>query len=191
MDRTESTLLLEHARGGSDEALDRLFRRYATKLLALIRVRMGSLRAHTESRDVLNIVLLKAFERLEQFEGGDARALMGWLARIAENEIRDQADYHGRERRDAARVVGEDQLAGLAARVRSQVSIVVLDEETARLERALAELDADHREVILLRHFEELGFREIGERMGRSTDACRMLLARAMTVVTLRMREMT
>jgi len=190
MDRTESTALLQQARGGSDDALNRLFRRYGPKLLALIRVRMGSLRGRTESRDVLNVVLLKAFQRLEQFEGGDARALMGWLARIAENEIRDQADYHARERRDAAKLEGDGQLATLAARVRSQVSLVVLDEETARLERALAELDPDHREVILLRHFEELGFREIARRMGRSADACRMLLARAMTALTLKLREM-
>ena len=41
--------------------------------------------------------------------------------------------------------------------------------------------------MILLRQSEELSFREIGERLGRSEDAARMLLARAMAALSLRM----
>ena len=44
------------------------------------------------------------------------------------------------------------------------------------------------RELIVLRKLEELSYREIGERMGKSPDACRMLLARAMTALTLATR---
>jgi len=43
--------------------------------------------------------------------------------------------------------------------------------------------------VILLRKFEELSFKEIALRLGRSEDACRMLLARAMTALTMKMTE--
>lgn len=192
MDRRETTALLRSARDGSDAALEILFERYAPRLLALIRLRMGpSLRAHLESRDVLHASLLKAFRRIERFEGADGSTLMAWLARIATNEIRDQADYHRRQRRDAGRVVPlDDGLDRIAAEVRSGISRVVLNERLERLERALESLDDDHREIILLRRFEERSFREIGERMGgRSPDACRMLLARAMTALTLRMRE--
>jgi DNA-directed RNA polymerase specialized sigma24 family protein len=39
-------------------------------------------------------------------------------------------------------------------------------------------LAPDHREIILLRKFEELPFAEIAQRLGRSEDACRMLRAR-------------
>jgi RNA polymerase sigma factor (sigma-70 family) len=70
-------------------------------------------------------------------------------------------------------------------------SRIVLDEETARLERAIERLTDDHREVILLRKFEELGYREIAARLGRSEDACRMLLARAMAALTVAMTEDT
>ena len=41
----------------------------------------------------------------------------------------------------------------------------------------------------MLRKLEELSFAEIGERLGRSPDACRMLLARAMTALTLKLDE--
>ena len=77
---------------------------------------------------------------------------MAWLARIAENEIRDQADYHGRQRRDAARVVTvEGGLDKLENQLRSLVSRVILNEAMERLERALESLDDQYREIIVLR----------------------------------------
>jgi len=191
MDRATTTALLRDARHGSEEALNRLFERSAGKLLALIRLRMGrGLRGQLESRDILQSSLLKAFQSIDRFESDDKQSLMAWLARIAENEIRDQADYFGRQRRDAARLVELDEgLDQLAARVRSQVSQLVFDEATRKVERALESLEDAQREVIVLRKFEELGFAEIGERMGRSADACRMLFARAMTALTLALQE--
>jgi len=50
-------------------------------------------------------------------------------------------------------------------------------------------LDAPHREVILLRKFEDLSFKEIAARMGRSEDACRMLLARALAALTIELHR--
>jgi DNA-directed RNA polymerase specialized sigma24 family protein len=38
--------------------------------------------------------------------------------------------------------------------------------------------------VIVLRSFDELTFGEIGARLGKSADACRMLFRRAMTALT-------
>ena len=191
MDRTESTALLRGAKAGSGDALNILFERCAGKLLALIRLRLGpSLRAHLESQDILQASLLKAFERIEQFERSNIDSLMAWLARIAENEIRDQADYHGRQRRDAARVTPvEGGLDGLENRLRSLVSGVILNEAMGRLERALESLDDQYREIIVLRKYEELSFTEIAERLGKSPDACRMLLARALTGLTLKTKE--
>lgn len=191
MERSETTMLLRSARRGSDEALNTLFDRCAGRLLALIRLRLDrKLRDRLESRDILNATLLKAFQRIDTFEKESSVSLMGWLARIAENEIRDQRDYHGRQRRDAAREVaieqGHDILEG---RIRSQTSRLVLNEELERLERSLDMLEEAHREVILLRKLEELSFTEIGARMGRTPDACRMLLARAMATLTMQMRD--
>ena len=76
--------------------------RCARKLLPLIRLKLGrSLRSEVESRDILQVVPCKSFERLDRVK--DPAAVMGWLARLAENEIRDHADFHARDRRDAAR----------------------------------------------------------------------------------------
>lgn len=187
MDRAESTALLRDARAGAPGALDDLYARVAGRLLALIRLRLGpELRTHLESRDVLQATLLKSFEHLDEFEGDNGASLMAWLARIAEHEIRDRVDYHHRQRRDAAREVPlEAAFVAPDAGARSALSQVVLDEQAARLECALETLAPAHREVILLRKFEERSFREIATRMEKSEDACRMLLARAMAALTL------
>jgi RNA polymerase sigma-70 factor (ECF subfamily) len=187
----DTTTLLRDAKAGSPEALEELYGRYAPKLLAFIRLRLGrTLRAHLESRDVLQATLLRSFERLPQLEAEGGGRLMAWLMRIAENEIRDRADYVHRQRRDAARDVPLDGLQeSLAADIRSMSSRVVLSEEAERLERALERLSDAHREIILLRKFEELSFHEIGRRLGKSEDACRMQLARAMAALTVQMTE--
>ncbi len=190
MDRQETAALIERARAGSSGALDALYARCAGKLLPLIRLRMGSsLRSELESRDILQAVLLKSFQRIGQFEGRASGSLMAWMARIAENEIRDRADYQGRQRRDVAQRAPLEEAAVLPQPVRSALSQIILTEEAEALERALETLADAQREVILLRQFEELTFPEIAARLGKSEDACRMMFARAMTALTLKLSE--
>jgi len=182
--------LLERAKAGSPEALNIVYERAAGRLLAFIRLRLGrDLRARLESRDILQATLLKSFQRLGDLRGNDTRSLMAWLARIAEHEIRDCADHQHRQRRDAAREVPLDAEAPVPAITRSALSRVILGEEALRLEAAIESLGADHRDVILMRKFQELSFAEISARTGRSEDAARMLLARAMTALTLKLSE--
>ena len=166
--------------------MNELMREVTPRLLSFIRLSLGSeLRRQTESQDVLQATLLKAFLRFEQFEGSGERSLYAWLAAIARNEIRDLRDFHGRQRRDPAMLesVGSG-LEDLAARLRSEVSRIHLRQRELQLERALETLKPAQREVIILRKYEDLSFQEIAERLGKSPDACRMLFVRAMAALT-------
>lgn len=187
MSAGDTSRLFERARGGSDEALDAFYDRAARKLLPFIRLRLGRLlRSELESRDILQAVLLKSFSRLAQVE--DPGAAMGWLVRIAENEIRDRADHATRARRDVTRRVPIDGHADdLPAPVRQALSQAIWTERAVELERALETLPGAEREVIVLRAFEELSFGQIGARLGKSEDACRMAYARAMAALTVRL----
>lgn len=183
---SRSTDVLRAALAGSPGALDVVYQHCAPRLLSYIRLKMGRrARGRLESRDILQAVFLKSLQNLDGFRGTDTRSLMAWLARIADREILDRADYDGRQRRDAARDVPLDTGIDLPAPVRSALSQVILDERAARLESALSSLSDAHREIVLLRKFQDLSFGEIGQRLGKSEDACRMLLARAMTALTL------
>jgi RNA polymerase sigma-70 factor (ECF subfamily) len=149
-----------------------------------------SLRKRLESRDVLQQTLLKAFQGIEQFGGEGRTTMMGWLGSIAHNEIRDQARFFGRDGRDAARDVPLEAANELARKsLRTEVSRLHLVARVQRLEEAIDSLDENHREVVLLRRFEELSYPEIGARLGKTSDAARMLYTRAMAALTLKLRE--
>ena len=192
MNPRDSSVLLRRAREGSREALDTVLGECGERLLAFIRLRLGpSLRGQLESRDILQVTLMRAFQHIDGFEGQSRKTLMAWLVGIAQNVIRDEADYQHRQRRDVSRTLPLDEAGDGAAReVRSEVSRLILREEALRLETALESLDPDHREVIVLRKYEELSFEEIGGQLRRSPDACRMLLARAMTALAEKVRTM-
>jgi len=181
--------VVERARGGCREALETLFGECRPALLAQIRRRLGPLlRAYIEPGDILQVTLLHAFEHIDQFAGSTRESFLAWLAGIARNAVRDQADYLRRQRRDIRRTVplgGEAE--AVAAGLRSEVSRLIAGEEAGRLDAVLRSLATPHRQVILLRKAEGLSFREIGERLGKSPDACRMLLARALLLLTRKM----
>lgn len=184
--------LLRLAREGSQDALNELFEDLAPRLLSFIRLRLGpNLRMQIESQDILQITLLKAFNNLESFEGSRSSSLGGWLAAIARNEIQDQVDYFRRQRRDVTlQVPLGPALENLREQLSSVVTRLQTRERQQRLERALEELKPEYREVILLRQYEELSFAEIGLRLGKSPDACRMLLARAIAALSRAMDDL-
>jgi RNA polymerase sigma-70 factor (ECF subfamily) len=184
----ETRQLFERARAGSPDAVNAFYERCGRKLLPLVRLRLGrSLRVDLESRDIVQNVLCKSIGRLDQVR--DPGAVMAWLARMAENEIRDQADYHGRQRRDAARRAPLEEAADVPAPVRQALSQAILLEESARLATALESLPDGQRELIVLRRLEELSFPEIAARLGKSEDACRMAFSRAMAALTMKLGD--
>src|SRR5947207_730613 len=149
MEHESPSALLARARAGSPDALGDLLSRCGERLLALIRLRLGpTLRAQLESRDILQATLVKAIEHFDGFAGDEGASLMAWLARIAANEIRDRADFHRRERRDAGLTTALDEAhSTLAADVRSQTSRIALGERMGRLERALETLPSEQPEA--------------------------------------------
>jgi RNA polymerase sigma-70 factor, ECF subfamily len=180
--------LVRDAVAGRPDAVELLYARVAPRVLSYVRMRIGaSLRARMDSRDILQATLLKSFQRFGEFQGAGKPALMAWLTRIAEREILDQADYHQRARRSVLREAPLSNHDSLEARVTSVLSRLIRDERAEKLEQAMEGLSEAHREIILLRKFQELPFRDIAARLGKSEDACRMLLARALSALTLRL----
>jgi RNA polymerase sigma-70 factor (ECF subfamily) len=187
----DEAILLRRAREGSPDALGTLLDGCRGELRRMIRRRIGrALRLRLESSDILQATMIRAFRHIRQFDGGGREQLMAWLVRIAQNAIRDEADFARRKRRDLALTMPlTTEPDTLPARYRSQLVHLILEEDTLRLRLAMASLDPLQREVIRLRRYEELSFQEIGGRLGRSPDACRMLLARAMKALAEKMRH--
>jgi RNA polymerase sigma-70 factor (ECF subfamily) len=191
---------VQAAQQGDRAALERLLERYQERVRGIVRVRLGAqLRAQLESGDVLQQVLLDAFRSLDRFEPRDEAAFLAWLATIAENRIRDAADYHGSEKRDGARAVpldagpADDASIGPAPPVDGApgpAEAAARSEQRRRHEDCLAELPEADREVVVLRDYIGLPWKDVAERVGApSPDAARMRHAAVLVELGRRLRE--
>ena len=191
MDRGRTTQLLHQAKMGDESALNELYQRIGARLLMLVRLRLGpSLREKVEPEDVAQEVLVKACSKIQAFEQDTSRSFFAWLAVIAGNTIRDLVDYHRQARRDMRRTVSTGKVSpDIAAKHRSALSRLILDERLQQLEQGLRSLNRRYREIIILRRLEEHSFKEIAAITGDSEDACRMRYTRALAVLTLNMKK--
>lgn len=175
--------LLESARAGDREALDALVRRFLPRIRAYVRLRSGPLLRLRESQsDLVQTVCRQLVEDLDGFRGRDERAFQAWLSQLALHKLTERARYHAAERRDPAREIAAAEADGLLASyatVCSPSRDAAAREQVARIERAFDALSEDHREVITLACLLEQQHRDIAERLGRSEEAVRQLLARA------------
>ena len=182
---TRTLELVQAAQGGDRASLERLLARYQERVRRIVRLRLGQgLRRQLESGDILQQVLLDAFRSLDRYEPRDEAGFLAWLASIAEHRIRDAADYHASEKRDAAReqpletVEGGAAAPPLADRAATPPERASRSEQVERLESGLAALPETERELIVLRDYVGLSWAEVAERTGcPSPDAARMRYA--------------
>lgn len=179
--------LVRRVQAGEQQAWTELYQGYRDELLFYVRARLGRrLRSAVESEDVLQSVALAAFRAMPRFEPRGKGSLRRFLHVLVLNSIRDRADALGAAKRDGAVQPLDAQLAErLATAPPGQLSY--RDPVYERLERALAELPDEMREVVLLRRVEERSSREVAERLGKSDEAVRKLYSRALARLSVRL----
>lgn len=187
--------LVALAKDGDESALDRLCRVYGERVLWMVRLRMGKeLRSKMESTDLAQDALIHALQGLGGFTYENEGDLVRWLSKIAENTLRDNLDKLHAEKRDIRKEVrpgnyGQTtggRFVGTAGPIDATTPSVIMSrrEELDRLEKAIDVLKAEYKEVIVLTKIEGLSYEEIGDRLGKSADAVRMQLCRAMAALT-------
>lgn len=100
----------------------------------------------------------------------------GWLYRLARNTALDAGRGSSR-RRSLARSV-YDQIGGMVRRATPGTELLA-DERQRIVRRAIESLPQHYREVLVLRHLEELSYREIAERLEVPVDTVETRLVRA------------
>ncbi len=103
-----------------------------------------------EAEDVAQAVFVKVYERLSSYD--HRLKFFSWLYRVTVNESLN----HLRQRRPTERVT--DQIAMSDAQDEAEAA-----DTARRIRDAIEDLNPDHRSVILLRHYEGLGYDEIAE----------------------------
>lgn len=183
--------LVALAQDGDNSALDQLCKVYEERVQRIVRFRMGrELRGKLESMDLVQDAFVAAVKDLDRFEYRDEGDFLRWMSKIAENRIRDNIKRLHADKRDIRREVPLDHRVPTAGdnctrihepiRTTTPSVIMSISEELNKLENALNLLKPEYRKVIVLNQIEGLSLKKIGDRLSKSPDAVRMLVARAM-----------
>ncbi len=185
--------LMARACAGDDAAQGVLLERYRNYLLLIARSLLGrSLRSQVDASDLVQETLFRAHRHFHQFRGTDEPELIGWLRQILVHHLSNQVKFHHRRVRDLGRQVSLGSLLDLSGQSVARARVLATSspsshashrERAVLLADALAQLEPDEREVVLLRAFEQHSFRDIAEAMGSSADAARRLWARALAAL--------
>jgi RNA polymerase sigma-70 factor, ECF subfamily len=180
-------------RGGDAEALAELFSRERERLWRIIQFRLAEpLRGRLAPEDVLQEAFLAARQRLKHYAASPATSPFIWLRMIVNQTLVDLHRQHlGARKRDAARDLSLDAGPGPEA-TSASVAIQLIGAFTSPsgaaaradvlslFQSAIEQMDPLDREVLALRHFEELTNREVAETLGIEQKAASIRYIRAL-----------
>jgi RNA polymerase sigma-70 factor (ECF subfamily) len=189
----ESVDLIERARLGDRAALSALLGRHRDRLCRMVEMRLDTrLQARLDASDVVQEAYVEVTERLEEYLRDPKLPLFLWLRLVVgERLLRLHRHHLGTQMRDAGREVSlyrgawpAASSAALAAQLlgrhTSPTQAVVRAERILRVQEALNALDPLDREVLSLRHFEELTAGEAAQVLGIEESAAAKRYFRAL-----------
>jgi RNA polymerase sigma-70 factor (ECF subfamily) len=158
----------------------------------MVRLRLDPrLSARVDPSDVVQETLAEAARRLEEYLHRPPLPFYPWLRQIALNRLLDLRRRHLRAaKRSVVREepgvlsLPDESAAELAARLidlgSSPSQHLLHEEQRERVRAALGRLPAADREVLVLRHLEQMPAREVAAVLGVGEGAVRMRLVRAL-----------
>jgi RNA polymerase sigma-70 factor, ECF subfamily len=175
----ESAELLRRAGEGDSAALGTLLEAHRKRLRRMVRLRLDPrLQGRVDPSDVLQEAFLQAAQRLAQYLRQPKMPFFLWLRFLTGQKMLELRRRHlGTEARDAGREVSlyreampEASSACLAAQLMGKITAplqaAIRAEMKLRLQEALNSMDPMDREVLALRHFEQLNNTETAEVLG-------------------------
>ncbi len=176
----DSIDLVQRIQAGDDAAWERLYLRFRDRLLLSIRCRLGaSLRAKLESEDILHSMFRDALSDLQRFVPQGPSSVNHYLHTCVLNKIRSKAEHFGALKRRGEVALTDSMLAALPNAADSEPRYSDFD-TFDRLERALARLPDETREVILLRLVEDVPNQDVAVSLGKSPEAASKLYQRGL-----------
>ena len=186
--------LLQRASEGDDAAVDQLFSQHRERLKRMVRLRMSPrLQGRIDESDVLQESYLYIFNKLTDYMDNPAVPFYLWLRHMTGLKLTEIHRRHlGTQLRDADREVSiyrgalpEANSMSLAAHLLGQLTspseAAIKAEMRIKLQEALNGMDPVDREIIALRHFEQLSGNEAASVRGLSKTGASSRYVRAIT----------
>jgi len=197
---SETECLVDQLRKEPDQqALATLFSQHRGRLQRLIDFRIDRrLTGRVDSSDVMQQVYVEAQSRLPHFASNPALSFYGWLRHITLQTLIDIHRRHlGTKKRDAkqevsiyaplnTQVAAQSLAEQLADSLTSPSQAAVRRESVDRLRDVIEGMEEIDREVLVLRHFEEMGNNDVAQVLGIGEAAASNRYVRALK----RLRDM-
>ena len=169
--------LVAAVRRGDDRAFERLYSRYQRRISAYV---FGMVKDHGRAEDITQEVFISALRRMRETER--PITFKPWVYEIAKNACIDQ--FRRSRRTEEVSFDAGEGLAGadqgrLVAAEPTPDAAVDAKQQLDHLCGAFGGLSDSHHEILVLREFEGLSYREIGDRMGLSRPGVESTLFRA------------
>jgi RNA polymerase sigma-70 factor (ECF subfamily) len=178
--------LLEAAQGGDEAALAVLVERHRDRLERMVRLRLDRrLQGRVDAADVVQDAYITVRRKFPQFVAASRLPFFLWLRLEVGQKLLDVHRFHlGARMRDAGQEVSLHQGAlpqvtslslaeQLLGKLTSASHAAMRAELKIRVQEALNSMDPQDREVLILRHFEDLSNSEAAEVLGiKPTAAC-------------------
>src|SRR6516162_2079992 len=171
--------LLDAARNGDEEALAGLVERHRDRLERMVRLRMDRrLQGRVDPADVVQDAYLAVRGKFPQYSADPRLPFFLWLRLEVGQKLVDVHRFHlGAKMRDAGQEVSLYQGAlprvtslslaeHLLGKLTTASQAAMRVELKLRVQEALNSMDPSDREVLLLRHFEELSNAEAAQVLG-------------------------
>jgi RNA polymerase sigma-70 factor, ECF subfamily len=185
--------LLQRAAGGDEQAINQLFALHRDRLRTMGRLRLNRrLQGRIDASDVVQDAYLEVCKRLPEYLQTQGLPFFLWLRHITGQKLIDVHRRHlGAQVRSAEQEVSlfrgalpEADSASLAAQLLGRLTTasraVVRAEEQIRVQEALNSMDPIDREVLTLRHFEQLTNEETAQVLGLGKSAASNRYIRAL-----------
>jgi RNA polymerase sigma-70 factor (ECF subfamily) len=187
-DPEETRRLLERASAGDRQAVEQLFTQHRSQLCRFVELHLDArLRARVDPSDVVQEAQLEAFRRLEDFLQRQPMPFALWLRKTVYERL---LKVHRRHLAAAQRAVGRElQLPDwsslslfqqLAASGSTPSRVLSRQEVSRRVSRALTDLPATDREILLMRNIEGLSYQEVSYLLDIDAAAARKRYGRAL-----------
>lgn len=175
LSRTQEEQLVERAKGDPD-AFGELYDHYFGQIYRFVYSR---LREQDAAEDVTSDVFFKALRALPRYKSA-GHPFSAWLYQIAANAISD----HYRAKKSHADL---DEAVAVADPSRPVAERVIESDEARRVWEAIDSLPEQQRTAMTLKLGEDLKLAQIGQIMGKSEGAIKLLIHRGMVNVRQRL----
>jgi RNA polymerase sigma-70 factor (ECF subfamily) len=185
--------LIERSQAGDTEALNELFSRHRERLRRMVELRLDhQLQARVDASDVVQDAYVEAVQRLGEYLREPRLPFFLWLRLVVGERLLKLHRHHlGTKMRDARREMAlyrgalpQASSAALAAHLlgkhTSPTQAAVRAERVLRLQEALNTLDPIDREILALRHFEDLTSAEAAQVLDIQEEAAAKRYVRAL-----------